>query len=294
MIIYYPKMENLISLEMIEQNQDMLVGRIFTQLQLKILKKKIKKKALDSNEKTYYYKYIKPKIKAMLSFAGMSEINIIGKEHMIQERIYQVVNMLALISRKHKNKKIMASGSFLFNKAYNDIDFFIFSKYNKEDYRKGSIHVNFLPESALDSMFFSSLSQISISNFRYTPKKEFVIRLEDALQAYEVLIDAILKKIEYVQELRKFFLIIEYLSKGVILNSQQMYELRKKVTSKNAVKLLSDTLVNALLYGYTKEKIQSDLKRYIGDYHGLLRQYRHSKNLEVYIQTYKEAIQVAA
>ena len=72
-------MENLISIEMIEQNQDSLVGRIFTQLQLNILKKKIQKKALDGNERTYYYKYIKPKLRAMLSLFGIDEININGK-----------------------------------------------------------------------------------------------------------------------------------------------------------------------------------------------------------------------
>ena len=154
--------------------------------------------------------------------------------------------------------------------------------------------MNFLPESAIDSLFFSSLSQISISNFRYTAKAGFSIRLEDALQAYELLIDAILRKKEYAKELRKFFLEIEYLSKKVILSSQQLYELRKKVNYKNAVKLLSDTLVNALLYGYTKEKIKHDLKEYIGDYTGLLKQYRNAENLEIYIKTYKEAVQVAA
>lgn len=287
-------MENLITIEMIEQNQEMLLGRIFTRLQLNILKKKIQKKPLDINEKTYYYKYVKPKLKAMLSFSGITEVNINGKEHIIKERIPKAVKIIGQLSRKHKNKKIMVSGSFLFNKEYNDIDLFVFSRYNKEDYRKGMLHINFLPEAAIDSLFFSSISQISISNFRYALKTEFTIKIEDVLQAYELLMDFVLRKKEYINELRKFFLEIEYASKGVILSPKQLYGLRKKITYKNAVKLLSDTLVNSLLYGYARKKIQNNLRNYIADYSGLLRQYAHAKNLEVYINTYREAIKVAA
>jgi len=294
MITYYHKMENLLTLKMVEENQDMLVGRIFTKLQVNILKKKIQKKELDNNERTYYYKYIKPKIKAMLSFSGITEMNINGKEHIIKERIPKAIKILSQLSRKHKNKKIIISGSFLFNKKYNDIDAFVFSKYNKEDYKKGKLHVNFLPESAIDSLFFSSLSKISISNFKYALKTDFIIKLDDMLQTYEILIDFILRKKKFIQELRKFFLEIEYTSKVVILNPKQLYELKKKVTYKNAIKLLSDSLVNSLLYGYTKEKVQNNLKGYINDYCDLLKQYRHAKNLEVYIKTYKEAIQVVA
>lgn len=287
-------MENLINLEMIEENEKMLVGRIFTRLQLDILKKKIQKKALDINERTYYYKYIKPKIKAMLSFVGMDTANISGKEDIIKERIPQAVKILNKFSRKHKNQKIMLSGSFLFNEKYNDIDIFIFSRYKKEDYKKGKLHANFLPESALDSLFFSSLSQISISNFRYAAKTEFTIKLEDILHIYELLINFALSKREYAPELREFFLEIEYLSKKVVLSPKQLYELRRTATHKNIIKLLSDTLVNSLLYGYSRKKIQHSLKQHICDYAKLLKEYKKARNLEVYIETYKEAIEVAA
>ncbi|MBS3158882.1 hypothetical protein J4206_06365 [Candidatus Woesearchaeota archaeon] len=287
-------MENLITIEMIEKNQDILLGRIFTKLQLNILKKKLNNKSLDTNEKTYYYKYIKPKVAAMLSFSGISEINIHGREHMLEERLPKAVKLLQQLSRKHKNKKIMASGSFLFSKKYNDIDFFVFTRYSKEDYRKGSLHVNFLPKSALDSIFFSSISQISISNFRYEAKTSFALTMQDVLQSYELLIDAVLRKQEFSKELRDFLMKAEFASKGVILSTKQLYELKKKITYKNAVKLLSDTLVNTLLYGYALKDIKSSLKEHIRDYTSLLKKYHNAKNLEVYITTYREAIQVAA
>jgi len=293
-IIYYHKMENLITLEMIEQNQNILVKTIFTKLQLNILKKRIQKKTLNNNERTYYYKYIKPKLRAMLSFSGITEVNINGKEHMIKERIPKAIKILSQLKKKHKNKKMLISGSFLFNKNYNDIDVFVFSKYSKEDYKKEKIHVNYLPESAINSLFFSSISKISISNFRYTPKSNFTIKLENVIQNYEILIDFILRKKQYTQELRKFFLETEFISKDVILNPKQLYQLKKKAKHKNIISLLSDTLINSLLYAFTRMKIKNNLKKYIDDYSELLKQYKHAKNIEVYIKTYKEVLEVAA
>ncbi len=282
-------MENLITLDMLNKARNELEGRIFTSLQLNILKKRLQKKQLDSNEKTYYYKYIKPKLKAMLSFFNISEINIMGREYMIDDRIAEAVEILNKIKKKHKNKRIMISGSFLFNKNYNDIDVFIFTKYDKEDYNKGKMHVNFLPENALGSLFFSSLSEVSISNFYYIHKNEFDIGLSNVLQNYELLINSILNKENYQKELRDFLLNTEYISTGVILNTKQLYALRKKI---NRIKMISNTLINALILGYNKNRL-NNLKRYIADYRKLLKQYK-SSNLNEYIQTYEKVIKLAA
>ena len=287
--MYYHKMENLITLDMLNKARNELEGRIFTRLQLNILKKRLQKKELNTNEKTYYYKYIKPKLKAMLSFLNIDEINIKGKEYMIEDRITKAVNILNKIKKKHKNKRIMISGSFLFNKNYNDIDIFIFTKYDKEDYTKGKIHVNFLLENAIDSIFFSSLSEVSISNFYYTNKNEFDIGLSNVLQNYELLINSILNRENYQKELRDFLLNTEYISTGVILNTKQLYALRKKI---NRIKMISNTLINALILGYNKNRL-NNLKRYIADYRKLLKQYK-SSNLNEYIQTYEKVIKLAA
>ena len=282
-------MENFITLDMVNKNEDNLDGKIFTSLQLNILKKRLQKKELNVNERTYYYKYIKPKLEAMFSFFNISEININGREYMADNRITKSVKILNQIRKKHKNKKIMISGSFLFNKDYNDIDVFIFTKYDKEDYRKGKIHVNFLPENAFDSLFFSSLSKISISNFSYTKKNEFNIGLNNILQSYEFLINSILNKENYQKELRDFLLNIEYISKGIILNTRQLYNLRKKVKS---TKIVSNIFINAVILGYKKSILGNNLKKYIIDYKRLLKQYK-SKNLDEYIQTYEKVMELA-
>ena len=177
-------MENPISLKELKENEPLLKKHIFTTLQLKVLKKKIKQQKLNSNEKTYYYKFSKPKVKALLAFSNREESIICGKECIIPERIIQARKLLQQMQRKYKTAKILISGSFLFNQEFRDIDVFVFTKYHKEDYHWKKVQVSFLPESALNSLFFSSLCQISLSNFVPEAQKEFTISLKETLQTY--------------------------------------------------------------------------------------------------------------
>ncbi|MBI4141096.1 hypothetical protein HY485_04640, partial [Candidatus Woesearchaeota archaeon] len=80
-------MENLINIETINKNEHLLKGKLFTNIQLTTLKNKLQGKPLNTNQKTYYYKFVKPKIKAMMSFFNINEINIKGGEYIIKERI---------------------------------------------------------------------------------------------------------------------------------------------------------------------------------------------------------------
>ncbi len=285
-------MENLISLKSVIENETLLKKRIFTEIQLNTLKKKLKNQKLTTTEKAYYYKYIKPKINAMFSLLNISKFNIQGKENIIQARIPTAINIIKNISKKHKNKKIMISGSFLFSKDYNDIDVFIFSKYNKEDYTDGKAHINFLPESALNSLFFSSLSGISISNFSYETKNEFNISLKKIMQSYELLVNCILNKEDYQKELRNFVLESEYVSKKIVLNPKQLYELKKIIEKKGVIKTASIQFINSLILGYSRN-ILLKLKKYISDYSLLLKRYKNAENINIYINTYKKVISFA-
>ena len=286
-------MENLITLKQLQQNEHLLLKHIYTHLQLKILKKKIQHKLLDSNEKTYYYKFIKPKMKALLAFSGTEDIIIQNKELMIPERIMEAKRILQQMQRKHKTANILISGSFLFHKKFQDIDVFIFTKYHKEDYRWKKIQVNFLPESALDSLFFSSLCQISLSNFIPEPRKEFTISLKEALQTYEMLVNEIINKENYQIKLREFLLQTEYLSKKVILNPQQLYLLRKKFNQNKILLLLQKYFAENLALNYPKKEL-IPLKTYLKDYQKLSKEYKESVNLNYYICTYQEALELAS
>ena len=286
-------MENLITLAQLKKNEPLLLKHIFTSLQLRVLKKKIKHELLNNNEKTYYYKFIKPKIKALLAFSGREEMVINGEEEMITERIHKAKEVIGQMQKKHKTARIMVSDSFLFNRKFRDIDVFVFTKYQKEDYRWKRVHMNFLPESALDSLFFSSLSQVSISNFKPELKKQFNLSIKKLLQTYELLVQEILAKENYQKELRNFLLEVEFLTKNIILNPKQLYLLREKFARKNILLLLQKYLAESLVLNYQKADLKL-LQVYIQDYQKLSKRYKESANLQNYVQTYQEALELAS
>ncbi len=292
MILQYHKMENLTRLNALSNCGDLIKSKIFTELQFNILKKKLEKKDLDSNERTYYYKFIKPKLSAIYSFIGIGEQNIRGREFILESRLIKAVSLLKKLEKKHRNQKIMISGSFLFNHRYNDIDAFIFTKYRKEDYFSGKVHVNFLPEPALGSLFFSSLAQISAANFQYEIKQEFKITDDDLLHTYELLVNSFLNKEDPKKELRDFLLKSEYISRGIILNPKQLYGLKEKVGSE--IGLISNIFINTLVLNHDKGVFLQKIRRLVQDYSQLLKEYANSDNLKIYINTYQQVIDFGA
>lgn len=285
-------MEDLISLRQLQKAEPLLKKHIFTSIQLKALKKKIKHQPLSRNEKTYYYKFIRPKVRAILAFSGIEETIICGKEWMIPERITQGKIILQQMKKKHKTARILLSGSFLFNKKYEDIDIFLFTKYNKEDYYWKNIHINFLPESSLHSFFFNSLCQISLNSFIPECQTNFYFSLKEVLQTYELLVNEIINKEDYQKELRGFLLQMEYLSKRMILNPLQLYTLRKKMSNRRILPLLQGYLIENLALNYSKKELAL-LKVYLKDYEKLSKEYKKSANLQNYIKTYKGVLKLA-
>lgn len=281
-------MENLINHNVLEKNKKILVPSIFTHIQYNILKNKLHKKKLNLNEKTYFYTYIKPKIKAAALLLNIQEFNVQGEEFIENERLNLAKKILNQLEKKHRKQKIMISGSFLFNKTYQDIDVFIFSKYKKEDYRKGKLHVTFLPLESINSLFFNSISKISVSNFEFIKKTKFEVNIEDILQKYELLINMI--NYEYPEkELRDFILEIEYFSKETILNPRDLHVLKNKLKRKNS-EIISNMLINSVILNLDV-KIKKVLKEKIGDYKKLLKEYPKSSNLKEYINTYTKVIE---
>ncbi|MFA5142077.1 MAG: hypothetical protein WC471_03830 [Candidatus Woesearchaeota archaeon] len=279
-------MTNLIAEGLID-NKQIVKSKLFTEKQLDILKKRLQDLPLDSNERTYYYKFISPKVEAISSAVGASRYSVAGKEQMIGSRADHALKILEDLERKHKGQKMLVSGSYLFSEEYNDIDVFVFTKYNKKDYTDGMLHVNFMPESALNTLFFSSLSQISVSNFRHVIDK-LEVSPDDLLQSYELLVNSILNKEDSKKELRDFIIKCEYLSRGVVLGPKQLYDMRLRLGGD--LKLISNTLINALVLSEWKTGYLQRLKQLVSDYSALLKEYRHADNLKQYIDTYNQVI----
>ncbi len=270
--------------EIISKSKELIQAKIFTKKQITVVKKKLQGEKLTLTERTYYYKFIRPKIIAILP---SEEIYINGNVR--SKRIEPAKKILEKIQRKHRRQKIILSGSYLFSKKYNDIDVFVISKYDKADYQKGKIHVSFLQESALDSLFFSSLAKISISNFKIEEKPQS-LSLKNVLATYELLINEILNKEDYSSTLRIFLLQVEYFSKETILTPQQLSNLAARIST---IAHLSRYLVNGLVIACSKRDFLQ-LHQEINNYLKLKEDYKNSSNIPIYVQTYQEVLKLAA
>lgn len=281
-------MENLIKIENLSNES---LKCIFTNIQLRTLEKKLNNKPLTPSEKTYYYSYIKPKIKAFMVLLGLNESIINGSEYILPGRIDESTKIISKFEKIYKNRKIMISGSFLYKKDYNDIDLFVFSKYKKDDYKTNGIHVNFLNENSMNSIFFDSVSKISISNFRYNKNIKFEINLKDLLFDYETIINYRLNNENYDNELRRLILHLEYASKKIVLNSKELNEIKNRLLNDEA--LLDAYFIECSLLAYKKDKLIDEIKNKMLEYKKLKIEYNKANNIDIYLKTYEKVINFA-
>lgn len=290
-------MDKFLSKGMLERHKKELVPAVFTEIQLKVLKKYLEKKKLTAVEKKYLYSSINKKLKAMKLLWGVPEekVFVSGSEFMIESRRKKAAEIIKRFSKNHKNQKILIGGGFLWKKKYNDIDLFIISKYNKEAYTNGRLHINYLPADAENSLFFASLSQICISNFQILKKTDFsdVKDLTKLIDSYELLVILILQKSSHKQELRNFVLDCFYSMNKTVLNSFQLSEVVRKIEM-SGIKLINHLLIETLSIGFKQTRLRKKLKRYISSNNKLIKGHKFNNNFKIYNQAYKEAIEIGS
>jgi len=290
-------LENYLTLESLNRAKPNLVPYIFSQNYFNILKAKISNKKLSKNETYYYNHFIKKKLLGVIElFEIADKMNVNGKEFIKKDRMERIIGILKKYSRKHKNMKMLVSGSFLYSKKYNDIDIFIISKYNKEDYRSGKIHINYLPDDIENTLFFKSISEISIANFNFEKKSiKEMFSIEDILYLYELIILLIIQKNYYLPELRDLILKAEYRSSKVILNSMQLKTITDMVIkSKFPIKIINKYVVTKIINSYDIIDIKKVLKKFIEKNSVPEKKQKLYENWKVYNQTYKEVLEVVA
>jgi len=189
---------------------------------------------------------------------------------------------------------MLVTGSFLYNEKYNDIDIFILSKYNKEDYREGKVHINFLPADIEKTLFFKSLSAISIANFTFdelTIEEKF--SPSDILHLYEVTILLIMQNDEYINELRELVLRAEYTSHKIILDSRELKEITEKIKrSESPIKVLNKYIITKIINSSTTSVIKKVLHKFIEKNKMPERGKKLYPNWKIYNRTYLEAMEV--
>jgi hypothetical protein len=288
------KIENLITAGSLERAKDFLVPTIFTKNYYSILKKKLEKNRLSENERYYYNHFIKKKLQGM---AELFEIDTTanGKQFIKKDRLQKATGIIKKYSRKHKNMKLLVSGSFLFSNKYRDIDLFVISKYKKEDYTAGQIHVNYLPMDIEKTLFFKSIYAVSIANFKSDTQIDAKFSPNDVLHLYEIVVLLMMQGDKYLQELRDLVLQLEYLSNKVILNTIQLKTITDKIIrTKNSVQAISKYLTAKIISSYKRTVLIKTLKQFIEKNSAPEKGQKLYKNWKIYNQTYQEAMEVVA
>jgi len=288
------KLEKYIKLENLERSKKHLIPYIFTENYYAILRSKIKGEKLSENERYYYNHFIKKKIKGMIELMEIDKM-VNGKKFIRNDRLTKALNLVRKFSRKHKNMKLLISGSFLYNERYEDIDVFVISRYEKEDHRDGKIHINYLPANAEKTLFFQSISAISVSNFKPDGTVEEDFDLSDILQLYEVVILFIIQKDDYLQELRDLIIRLEYVSNRVILNSIQLKIIADKIMkSRHPIRVINKYVIARIINAYNRAALKRTLNRFIEKNSAPEEGKSIYENWKIYNQMYKEAIEVVA
>ena len=143
-----------------------IVPVLFTEHQFDLIEKKFAGEKMTRSEKNEVSRTISRKMKAITKIMEKETDNVFiyGQEKIKQSRSSPIIKYLKKFSRRFKNKHVIISGSFLYNEMYNDIDIFVVSKYEKDDYHEGKFHINYLTEDVYHSLFFASLKQLCVSN----------------------------------------------------------------------------------------------------------------------------------
>ncbi len=174
-------------LNIIFEHRKLFVPNLFTSKQVDILHKYSHQETLNNTEKAYLYSAIKRKIDALQTLR--EEFYIIGNE-MLPERVEKAKKMLKEINQP----KAFISGSFLFNKKYNDIDVYIVGEHRRS-YHKGKTHFTTITEKDLRNPLFVSAARYSVATFRIVTKP--LIKREafgEIFFTYQWIINQILEK----------------------------------------------------------------------------------------------------
>jgi len=286
--------ENYLTIENLDRAKPYLVPYIFSQNYFNILKARLGNKKLDINERYYYNHSIKKKIQGMMELFDIGqEVN--GKEFIRKDRLKKAISLLKKYSRKHKSMKMLVTGSFLYNEMYNDIDVFIISKYDKEDYTEGKVHVNYLPADIENKLFFHSISAISVANFKSCKRIEEEIKIEDLLHYYEVVVLLIIQQNNYLPELRNMVTKAEYASNRTVLNSMQLKTITDRILrSRNPIKIICKYIIAKIISSYRSTTVERKLNDFIEKNSIPEKGQKLFENWKIYNQTYKEALEVVA
>ena len=267
-----------------------LVPVLFTEHQFQLIENKMSGKKLTPSEKNEFSRAVSKKMNAINKILEKETggVFIYGKEKILPKRLVKSEKYIKDFSRKFKNKHVLISGSFLHAEKYNDIDVFVISKYDKNDFHEGNFHINYLTEDVYNSLFFASLKKMCISNkkieyFKITEK----INLDTFISTYQELFNDLNRNFKLVKtSLRDFLLQASYLSKKQIIDScdikQQIAQILRLKRPKEIIKKI---FVEVVVLGFKVKEALKTMKEMTKKYAEIMEEYSQHRNY------YKEVMQ---
>lgn len=234
-----------------------IVPILFTEHQFNLIIKRFTNKQLTLSEKNEFSRTISRKMKAINKIAKKEDIITYGD--IIRER--KGKKIIKELSRRFKNKHILLTGSFLYKKHYNDIDIFVISKYDKENYKEGDYHINYITSNS--GLFFQSISKICISNRRINSKLTEKPNLDKYISLFQELSnDIISRRKDLKWMLKEFLLYSDFISGSGILGSKELTKKYVVITNKrNLFRIVRNIFVSSVSLGITSNILKKDMKK---------------------------------
>lgn len=293
------KLNWTMSLNQLRSVKNEVVPALFTKHQFHLIEDKLSGKELTPTERSEFSRSISRKMKAVYALLEKEtdSVFISSREKIKPERLALAIRYLKEFSRTFKNKHVFLTGSFLYQEKYHDIDIFVVSKYEKDDYLKGTFHINYLTKEAYHSLFFASARQLCISN-RKIPAYDIkeMITLDTLISLYQELFNDLDRHFAGVKKtLREFLLQAAYLSQLPIPDSAQLnLQIEKITTAAKSKEIIKKIFVQSTLLSAEPKKAIPAMKIMISSYHNLMKEYhQHKKYYKDLVTAFQEVVTVA-
>lgn len=283
------KLEFSVNYNKLIEKKEALVPTIFTEYQFKLVLKKLKGATLLENEKVYFSKSISKKLRSLDMIK--EEFQIYGGEDIIFERVQKSKKILNNLKRKFKNKMLIISGSYLYSNKYNDIDVFVISKYEKQDFSDGELSINYVKKDFLKSLMFQSIKKCCISTHELNHNINEKVDISDLIRSYEQLLLDIKNKYPKKESIKTFLLISHFLKTSSSLSSKELYEEYQRL--KNKKPLIFNKLFVCTLLESINKKAKNFLEKQISYYRELTLEYPKQKDFyNMIIEPLTEVIKI--
>lgn len=290
------KLEYTINLNHFREIKNKIVPVIFTQHQFNLIEKKLTKKKMTASERNEFSRTVSKKMKAIHQIMGKKDFFVYGENNIRKDRLKLALGYLKKFSRKFKNKQVLISGSFLYQKEYNDIDIFVVSKYEKEDYHIKNFHINYLTEDVYSSLFFASLKKLCLSNekIKITEIRE-KIDLDIFISLYQELFNDLDRNFKGVKKtLREFLLQAAFISHSLLPDSLYLtQQVNLILKTKKPKEIIKKIFVNSVVLGTSPKKAIAVMKNIISSYQDIIKEYKQHKSYYLSLtEAFKEVISI--